>query len=1004
MRNLTGNYLPHLQKLFFISLSAYFLPLFCLAQKAERFHSFTYSVNEGLLQSTIYDIAIDKNNYCWISFPNGIQKFDGKNFIRIPVQQGLPNDTRTRFFQCGNGDLLISHLGGISKYEIEKNGFRILFGSSTENKAPFYFLEEHNGIVYLLNNKAAIIGLNSQTGKQVSTKGTVMPSLTADPNNSPTVSNISESCIAIAIQNTIYLWNLDLQKLIASYTPPVAIVTYSSLMLHSGEIIFNTYNDAYQMVRYNFTTASARYFSLGISTARISRMKMIRWKQKQLLYLNNRLFIVDSSLQITGEMLNFQNLPFTPNNSFSSMVADNFGNLYLSTVMNGMVKIMANNYPVKYFGSGQKAQNHVISILPDKKEGRLLAGTTGGLLIFDKAQQLVHSLTKIPGKEGGVLCNIIIKDRDGGYLVSMMDKNGGIYKLSKDFSSLRPLTAKSVENHLPSYFGNLLFQNDGEVLIQTQAYLYKIKPAQNAYWEYPISTGYVLSGLYHNNTVIAHAFDELIFLNAIDFKIQRRIPFPNTGDVRCYAADKRGRIYLGTNNGIFVIDENGKVLQRHTIANGLPDNCIYAMAFDEEELLWCSSNKGLFRMNGDGSFLQLTKEDGLQENEFNTNAVAVAEDGEMFFGGVNGISSFYPSAIKAHSEKLNIFLTDVKANNKDAVANNAVFQLQSLELPHDKNTLSFDFVAMGSSNPDQYIYQYRMKEVDEEWIQNDGMQTVRYSLLPGRYVFQLYASRVFDKKAKPMHELVIVITPPFWQTWWFRIAAIVLAAAIVGLVVNRRNKNVYRKKLAVLEAEHQLQLQRERISRDLHDNIGAYANAVLYKTELLERHENDLQRMELMADLKFASKDIITSLRETVWAFKKEEYTAEDCLLRIRNFMQTLSRYYPPMQFHVHAEAPPEKHLHYTVALNVVRIAQEIITNAVKHSSASAVHLSNTENNGHWILTFSDDGEGFDESSMPAAQKGEGLANLRKRAAESALALLISSERGYGTTITLSVP
>src|SRR6185436_20750567 len=75
------------------------------AQTIERFNSFSYSVNEGLLQSTMADVAFDQNNFCWISFPNGIQKFDGKNFTDVPVQPGLPDDKQVYFFRCSNGDL-----------------------------------------------------------------------------------------------------------------------------------------------------------------------------------------------------------------------------------------------------------------------------------------------------------------------------------------------------------------------------------------------------------------------------------------------------------------------------------------------------------------------------------------------------------------------------------------------------------------------------------------------------------------------------------------------------------------------------------------------------------------------------------------------------------------------------------------------------------------------------------------------------------------------------------
>ena len=127
-------------------------------------------------------------------------------------------------------------------------------------------------------------------------------------------------------------------------------------------------------------------------------------------------------------------------------------------------------------------------------------------------------------------------------------------------------------------------------------------------------------------------------------------------------------------------------------------------------------------------------------------------------------------------------------------------------MPYDQNSLAFDFIAMANNNPGQYIYQYKMEGIDRTWIQNSGLQTVRYFLPPGEYVFKIYASRFFDKDAKSMKEIRITINPPFWKTWWFITAVIALALAALAYAINRYNKKKYLEKLAVLEHEHRIQL------------------------------------------------------------------------------------------------------------------------------------------------------------------------------------------------------
>ena len=296
-----------------------------------------------------------------------------------------------------------------------------------------------------------------------------------------------------------------------------------------------------------------------------------------------------------------------------------------------------------------------------------------------------------------------------------------------------------------------------------------------------------------------------------------------------------------------------------------------------------------------------------------------------------------------------------------------------------------------------------MKGVDKEWIQNDELQTVHYYLQPGKYEFDIYASRVFNKDAKPMRTIKIWIRPPFWKSWWFVAAISLLSACLLAFSVNRYNRRKYQKKLQELESEHKVQLERERISRDLHDSIGAYANAILYNTELLQKETDLNERAELMDDLKYASKDIITSLRETIWALKKDNYTAEDCLLRIRNFIQPFTRYYTHIYFSLEGNASAKKVLHYSKALNLVRIVQEAVTNAIKHANPKNINITSKTTDDTWQLIITDDGKGFDTQSLKETEQGNGISNMKQRALDAGFNLAIDSGEGTGTSIIVKI-
>lgn len=974
------------------------------AQTLSRYNTFSYNVNEGLLQSTIGSIEVDKDNFCWISFPNGIQKFDGRNFVQVPVQEGLPDDKLAAFFRCSNGDLLISHSQGISLYEIEKNSFRQVYRSTSGN---VLFIGEDDGVIYFFSHDGIITGISKGGFQQVSAVRSGLQAPLDNKGYLPKVSdNIIQHRVVLLFNDTLCLWDVKAGKLLYKTSRFAGISSFVLHLKDATRVLYRPTGVAGTLNIYDFVTGAVTPVTISkADPAFFIRCKIFPWRDKLLLTLDDRLYETDSSLSILhSELVNFQNKPVTTGNSIASIREDNFGNLYIQTVTGGIRKIIRNNYPVKYYSTHEAGRNFILCILPDKKRNRVLAGAAGnGVLIFDTLQRLVKQVGLTDKLQKNISPNCILKTPKGDYLVFASGQRT-CWLLSSDLSRLSAipfLTALPPDESGSSYFTNTLLTNEREALVQTQDRIYRVDMQYNRIREHLVANGYIMSGLFHSQQVILHVNDELLFLDTTRWQIQKHIPFPNTGYVRCYAAGPGNTIYIGSNKGIFNIDNDGKVLHQMNKSTGLPDECIYAMAFDEKNNLWCSSNKGIFRTEKNKVTLQLTREDGLQENEFNTNCVAVAGDGELYFGGVNGFSSFYPQQIVTHQENLSLIFTRIRANNEDIGKNTAVRSLEKIVLPYSQNALSFDFVAMGNSNPDQYLYQYRMDGVDEEWIQGNPLQTARYVLPPGEYTFNVSASRSFDAKAEPLKKIVIIIRAPFWKTGWFRIGAALLLISLLAYLINQRNKKKYATRLQQLEQEKQLKQERERISKDLHDSLGAYANAVLYNTELLEKGEGNSK--ELISGLKYVSKDIITTLRETVWALRKERFSGEECLVRIRNFVEPLKRYYPHIEFTVTGESPPTILLHHTRALNMVRLVQEAITNSIKHAAPRFVSVTAVVISNRWMITVSDDGVGFDHKAIRAEERGNGLSNMEYRAAEAGFELTITSVLNKGTSISVLI-
>ncbi len=970
------------------------------SQKVIRVNTFTYNVNEGLLQSHVNDIAFDEFNFAWLSFENGIQKFDGANFIDVPVQKGLPDDKNVKFFNDSSGKLFISHEQGVSVYNAYNNTLKeILKFSKSDNYSPD-FIGIYKGVLYLASQPGLIYALNLNDYK--STRFT-LPSW---PKESKILhGNIFSGKILDGKTIAKIANNLILIDLINKTIPGIFSNAGDKYFLPNDENLKAQYlvtnGKIISHKEYDFNTKFEKEIKIINSDLLPLRAAIFSGREKKYYSFFNRLYAKTNSSD-EFEYVTLQNKPICGNDIIFKISKDRFGNIYLLTLNSGIRIIFPNQYNLKYFGVEEPKKSFVTSLCIDKKSNRVLVGTYGnGLLIFDTTQKLIQHILTLPNEKIPFSLSAILKLSLDEYVMMPFGKlSGYVFNVNTGSIKTIPFNPPLKKDNAISYYGNKIKNKKGKDWVQIGENVFSITQNELRYFNVPLKGG--IGGNFYNNYFIQFYDNHLQFYDSVG-DIKKRFFIPNTGGTRCIKTDGNF-IYLGSNKGIFKIDSLGNILYHLTKNDGLPDECIYAMHLEDNGDLWCSTNKGIFKLTASHQILQVSKEDGLQENEFNTNVVEEAEDGELYFGGVNGVSSFYPKNIFEQNEKTGIIFTRIKVNNKIFEADSAAaWSVNKLILNHTENSIAFDFMARLNGNPSHLLYQYKMLGVDDEWIPSKGLETVRYFLQPGNYKFQVYASRLYNPNAIPMAEITLIISPPFWKTWWFISALSLAFLAIVYFIIRGYYRKKYRKKLLALEQENKMQLERNKISKDLHDSIGAYANVVLYKTELLQKEKEAAKSVSIVNDLKYASRDIITSLRENIWALKQDSFTAEECLLRMKNFILNISRYYPDIQFKILGEAPDKQQLHYQNALHAVRIVQEAITNAVKHSQATKVILNSETINKSWILTVVDNGQGFKQTGWSEDNEAYGLDNMRHRATEAKFDLKVTSLPGEGTNITINI-
>ncbi|MGB8194694.1 MAG: histidine kinase, partial [Chitinophagaceae bacterium] len=208
------------------------------------------------------------------------------------------------------------------------------------------------------------------------------------------------------------------------------------------------------------------------------------------------------------------------------------------------------------------------------------------------------------------------------------------------------------------------------------------------------------------------------------------------------------------------------------------------------------------------------------------------------------------------------------------------------------------------------------------------------------------------------------------------------------------------KRIAVQAVEEAEEAERKRIAADLHDNLGAQANAILYSTELLQ-HEQ-AEKEILLNDLHDTARGMLASLRETLWALKNTTVNAPDVWLRLINFTKQLGRHYTSVKISAEGMAPACR-LSSAKALNIVFIMQEAMNNAVRHSGAESIYISSEYADTVWKLEVKDNGTGFDRNSANKKPESYGLSNMTERAVAAEAVINIETSATAGTKVELKV-
>lgn len=275
-----------------------------------------------------------------------------------------------------------------------------------------------------------------------------------------------------------------------------------------------------------------------------------------------------------------------------------------------------------------------------------------------------------------------------------------------------------------------------------------------------------------------------------------------------------GNLWVGTASGLDYLDVTSGKFKAYSVTDGLPSNQIYAI-LPADDGVWVSTTNGLSHFNqADRSFHNYGKSDGLQGAEFNGGSAYAASDGELMFGGTNGMNAFYPAHLVRSDVAPHVAITNFTRLGTPVALATSAGPVESVDVQYRQNVLSFEFAAFDYAAPGLNSFTFRLEGFDEDWRSVQGKRIVTYTNLdPGQYHLHVRASNHDGIWGTEEAGLVINVLPPPWRTWWAYLLYAALTFVSVALALKLYKRTIKR--------EHDLsnEQQRRRWAEALHNLI-----------------------------------------------------------------------------------------------------------------------------------------------------------------------------------------
>ena len=974
------------------------LSLFCYGQK-NVLYVHELSTQNGLSQSSNNFLKTDQYGFTWISSLDGLNLFDGKN---VKIFKEIPNDSnsmkggniQSTFFMDSIGNTWFTTGVAINCYNRNKGNFIFDYAGGTE--------DEFAGVHYAFHfeKKRYLWVTNNDRLYRYDTKLAKSQSIS----RAPIIENFDAARCAIEqnedTQNiTIYgcFWkksgfeiiqlskNKEIKSRKSWFDTPDS--PYYPLIIHQvlanqvneawfatnkGVLFFN-HNDPsnYKLIPLPHGTGkinSIAHFSKNLLWVASDSSEIFILDKKKKVFLSNTIQLLNV---VTRKKLKTITKIFPIQDSILWVYSKGAGVYYAN---------LANQKFTSLFDNNELEEQSVNRIYKDLNDRVWCTSHLGTAWIFiDKA--------------------LVRKQNVAGYLKRINDFDGQVWEIStKGLTNIKYLNRKTT---IVYPIKNAVFLSD----IVSINYRYLLIGTNNGIKFFDKKSKQTIDtknkdwtvGLFLDSKKRLWSADTegtLILWEINGTSIFEKINFPNLGVINDIIEDNyRQCIWVGTSKGLLKIHSKTFEINNINELDGLENQFIYSIIQDKKDRIWLSTNKGISRyIPEENEFKNFTSRSGLSANEYSQDAALLSQNGEIWFGSTKGVDVFHPDSINEIGQAPKLAISSLKINNVEWKGNTSINSIQKLNLSYKQNTLTFDLAAMEYTDPlsNKFkVYLTHGEKRDSSYL--GAKNSITYAnLSPGEYSFQFTACNADGIWQKEKYNLEIYIKPHFTQTGWFRalILSVIVTLISLGLIIYYRYKlrkqqmeaetqrlEAERNQL-VLEKELSLQRERNRIAKDMHDELGGGLSTIYYASERARKKGTLKEVFEILNRVSAVSTNLIESMRGIIWAMDTSNDSLENLVAYIRRYTRCfLDDNNLAATINI-PENLPKIVVSGQYRHNIHLVVKESLHNILKHSKANKVTFDLTiEKNLE--ISITDNGIGFD----PELKKntGVGLRSMSKR-------------------------